>query len=102
MTEVLLAGTVFMAVLGCACLALSQERHWQVVTGETTNSGSAQRNAGLLLLSGSLCLSIVRDSIAFAILFWPLMLGAGAMATVAALTWSPWLLRPLTRFFNRA
>ncbi|WP_082992774.1 DUF3325 family protein [Erythrobacter sp. QSSC1-22B] len=102
MSEALLAGAVLMAFLGCACLALSQERHWTVSTGKPPISELAQRNAGLLLLAGSLGLSVARDGFTFAILFWPLIVGVGAIATSATLTWRPWLLRPLALLFNRA
>lgn len=88
------------AFLGWACLALSQERHWQAVTSISSPPNVSLRRVGsfLIMLSGLLVLA--RDGLSFGVLFWPLLLGATALFLPAILAWRPSLLRPLASAFS--
>jgi hypothetical protein len=98
----LLVLAALSAFSGCAMLALSQERHWQAVSGATCGPPARVRRSGWLLITISLIMCIWRDGGSFAALLWPLMLMLGALATAATLTWQPAVLRFLTRLFQSA
>jgi hypothetical protein len=100
MTAALFLAAAFTAWLGCACLALSQERHWKAVTGGAPPRTKSLRITGWLLVAASLALCIARDGGSFAALMWPLLLAGGALATAALLTWRPAWLRPLAWAFG--
>lgn len=97
----LLAAAALATSLGCACLALSQDRHWKTVTAAPRRPALPLRLAGFALLGSSLAACIARDGGGFAALMWPLLFAAGALATAALLTWRPAALRPVARVFAR-
>jgi hypothetical protein len=99
MTFLLFTCAVISAIVGCALLALSQERHWKAVTGKAQGAGQRFRLAGWLLLIASLVCCILCDGASFAALLWPLLAMLAAFAVAAALTWRPALLHPLASMF---
>lgn len=101
MNTALLIGAILAATLGSAMLALSQQRHWKAVTGLTTPAGKLPRRLGWLLLAASLVLVILRDGASFGVLFWPMLVGLGALLTAAALTWAPGWMKPLASWCVR-
>jgi hypothetical protein len=97
MSALLLSGALLTAVLACVLLALSQQRHWQAVTGNPSEPRRLPRHLGALLLTVSIGLAILRDGASFAALFLPVMFGAAALITAMVLTWAPHVLRPIAR-----
>lgn len=93
----MLLGAALAALLGCALLALSQQRHWQAVTRSPSAPGRAPRRLGALLLTVCVVLTILRDGASFAALFSPVLIGSAALITAMVLTWAPHMLRPITR-----
>ncbi len=88
------------ALLGCAALALSQERHWKAVAMRASPPPRAVRPLGWALVTASLACCIACDGASFAALLWPLLVGGAALGVAAALTWRPALLRPITALFG--
>ncbi len=101
MSVVLLVGALLAATFGSALLALSQQRHWHAVMGTSAPPGGLPRRLGWLLIAASLVLVLLRDGASFGALFWPLLIGLGAMLTAAALTWAPGAMKPLAKWFVR-
>lgn len=99
MSAALLISALLAAFLGSASLALSQRKHWQVVTSSSSTPGQAPRRAGWSLLGASFLLTILRDGASFGALFWPMLLGLSVMVTALLMTWAPQALRPLARSF---
>jgi hypothetical protein len=97
MSALLFTGAVLAAMAGCACLALSQERHWKAVIGTAPQARRPFRVAGWALLGLSLACCILFDGASFAALLWPLLVMLAALATAAVLTWRPGFFRPLAR-----
>lgn len=83
---------------GCLALALSQQRHWKAATRSSTRPPRWFRLSGWGLIAASLGLLIVRDGVSFAVLFWPLLVGAAALVTAGLLSWNPTLLNPLANW----
>lgn len=86
------------SLVGCACLALSQDRHRLAVAGDRRHpprTPGHTRSLGWYLLAASLLACTLRDGGAFAALLWPLLVGASAFAVALTLTYRPELLRPL-------
>lgn len=98
MSATLLVGAVLAAFLGSALLALSQKRHWLAVTGALLRTNWPMRSLGWVMISTSLVLAVLRDGPSFAILFWPMLVGLGAMVTSAILTWMPSALKPVMKW----
>ncbi len=84
---------------GCALLALSQARHWQIVTRSPGMPPHTLRVAGRSLLLASLVICILRDGLSFAALLWPMLAMAGALGVTALLTWRPNTLRRLAQLW---
>lgn len=88
--------------LGFALLALSQDRNWELVTGQRdvpAGRAVALRIAGYGLLAAALplALALARDGASFGSILWGVGLSFAALATVATLTWRPAWLKPLAR-----
>ena len=93
--------TAWLAALGgCLALALSQHRHWQAATRNGSLPPRWARRSGWSLTAASLGLLIMRDGVSFAMLFGPLLIGVGALITVAILTLKPAILAPLAKLLN--
>lgn len=97
MSALLFTCAVLAAMAGCACFALSQERHWKAVAGTAPHARRPLRIAGWALLTASLACCILCDGASFAALLWPLLVMLAALSTAAVLTWRPGLLHPLAR-----
>lgn len=101
MPEAILLVLIFAACyLGFALLALSQDRNWELVTGQRdvpAGRAVALRIAGYGLLAAGLPLALARDGASFGSILWGVGLSLAALATVATLTWRPAWLRPLAR-----
>ena len=101
MPEAVLLVLIFAACyLGFALLALSQDRNWELVTGQRdvpAGRAVALRIAGYGLLAAALPLALARDGASFGSILWGVGLSLAALATVATLTWRPAWLRPLAR-----
>ena len=83
--------------IGFAVLALSQDRHWQRITGTRLRPPGAMlsRTAGFSLLMAGFFLAIVLDGPGFGSLLGVAMLTSGALIVVCMLTWRSHWLRPL-------
>lgn len=105
MLETLALGLVFwLAVLGFALLALSQERHWSHVAQSNRPPALvliAQRAIGLIAIFGALPLCTAVEGASFGSLLWAVLLSAAAAAVALALTWAPGLLASVERFCLR-
>jgi hypothetical protein len=99
MTFVLTITTLVAATSGCMLLALSQRRHWQAVTGTASQARSSVRPAGWGLIGVSLVMAVMREGTSFGALLWPMLIGGGALITVAILTLKPEMLTPLAKLF---
>lgn len=92
----------FVACIGaCACLALSQLRHWRTL-GDRTSPPTALGIAGWVLLFAGLIACVVADGGSFAALMWPLMFASSAFLVAMALSYRPQLLLPLARVVRRS
>lgn len=100
MSMLLLLVAVLAALFGCALLALSQPRHWQAMTHTRSEPGSTPQRLGVLLLTASIVLTILRDGASFAALFSPVLIGSAALVTAMVLTWCPRVLRPITKMIT--
>ena len=96
----LLALAAICALIGCACLALSQNRNWRTVMGKGQASGFT-RPLGWTLIGVSLVLCIIRDGGSFAALLWPLLLAAAGFAVAMLLAYAPSGLKPMASLFMR-
>ncbi|MFO6431620.1 DUF3325 domain-containing protein [Erythrobacter sp. W302b] len=100
MTALLFTCAMLTAIAGCACLALSQERHWKAVSGTAPHARRTLRVAGWAQLGLSLASCILCDGASFAALLWPLLVMLAALVMAAVLTWRPRLLHPLARLLS--
>lgn len=85
---------------GFACMALSQDRHWQsVMAGLQLKRRLAirLRCAGGFALAVGLALALLRDGPSFGSLLWVLLLAAGASAVAFTLSWRAGWLRPVAQ-----
>lgn len=98
MSMVLLIAAGLAGLGGCLALALSQHRHWQAAMRSGSLPPRWARRLGWSLIAASLGLLIMRDGASFAMLFWPLLIGAGALLTAGLLSWKPTLLSPLSKW----
>ncbi|MEW6453905.1 MAG: DUF3325 domain-containing protein [Pseudomonadota bacterium] len=76
------------ACLGFACLALSQQRHWETATGGKPHPAALiwpLRSAGVVLLAVSCVIAIVRDGPDCGALLWGTTLSVAAFGIVATL-----------------
>ena len=95
---ILLIAAWLVGLGGCLALALSQHRHWQAATRRGSLPPRWARRSGWGLIATSLGLLIMRDGVSFAMLFWPLLIGAGAFVTAGLLSLKPTLLSPLAKW----
>ena len=96
----LLFGIFLVLYLGFAALAMSQDRHWQRLSGDKQcprRTAIALRAVGWMLLGTGLVLALLRDGGGFGTLLFGTGISIGALAVVATLTWQASLLRPLAR-----
>lgn len=98
MSMILLIAAWLVGLSGCLALALSQHRHWQAATRSGSLPPRWARRSGWSLSAASLGLLIMRDGVSFAMLFWPLLIGAGALVTAGLLSLKPTLLSPLAKW----
>lgn len=101
--DLLLVAIFSAAYLSFALLALSQVRHWRVVFDKalpTQREVLLLRSLGILMLSISLALSLVRDGASFGSLLWITMIGVAALAVALTLAWRPRWLRPAGKLFS--
>lgn len=97
--SIILVITAWLAALGgCLALALSQHRHWQAAARSGSLPPRWARRSGWSLTAASLGLLIMHDGVSFAMLFWPLLIGAAALVTAGLLSWKPALLSPLAQW----
>lgn len=101
MLELLLDGSLLaLHLLGLACLALAQDKHWK------TLSIYSARQAWVVPIGwGSLALSLllawVSQGPAFGSLIWLLLLPPTGFALAFTLAWRPQWLRPLGKALSR-
>lgn len=101
--DLLLVAIFSAAYLSFALFALSQVRHWRVVFDKalpTQREVLLLRSLGILMLSISLALSLVRDGASFGSLLWITMIGVAALAVALTLAWRPRWLRPIGKLFS--
>lgn len=101
--DLLLVAIFSTAYLSFSLFALSQVRHWRVVFDKalpTQREALLLRSLGILMLSISLALSLVRDGVSFGSLLWITMIGMAALAIALTLAWRPRWLRPAGKLFS--
>lgn len=85
------------AIIGLACLSLSQDKHWRVVRPSKTAVPRVRElrmvGYGLLVVCAALC--IARDGISFSLILWPLTVGISAIVIGMTIAYRPVLLKPL-------
>lgn len=88
---------------GCLLLAMSQNRNWKNVHGESRiqHKKKVARRTGGSLLAVSLLLCILRDG-GFAALLWPLLLYASSIAVTLILAFFPRGLRSATGWLDKS
>ena len=96
----LIASLLVFYLLGLACLALAQDKHWKALVI------NAQRQAYVAPIGwGSLALSLLLawtyQGMAFGSLIWLLLLPPGGYALTFTLVWRPQWLRQLARRLSR-
>ncbi|MDX1366474.1 DUF3325 family protein [Pseudomonas sp.] len=96
----LIASLLIFYLLGLACLALAQDKHWKEL------NVYSQRQAWTTPIGwGSLALSLLLawayQGAAFGSLFWVLLLPPSGYALAFTLAWRPQWLRPLARLLSR-
>ena len=87
------------AFLGCALLAISQDRNWRTVMGGSPRPTTAQiaRWTGWVFVFSALVACVMRDGGSFAALLWPLLLALAAFAVAMILAYEPRLLKFIGR-----
>lgn len=96
----LIASLLIFYLLGLACLALAQDKHWNEL------HVYSQRQAwtapvGWISLTLSLLLTWVYQGAAFGSLIWMFLLPPSGYALVFTLAWRPQWLRPLAKLLSR-
>jgi hypothetical protein len=101
----LLAAVIATAYGGFALLALSQRKHWTLITGSTMCPLSVVRGfraGGSVLLALSFAVALWRDGVSFGALLWSIVISVAAIAVAFTLTWRPhWLRRIATLLRSR-
>lgn len=97
----LVASLLALHLLGLACLALTQDKHWKLL------SIHSRRQAWVAPIGwGSLALSLLlawtSQGAPFGSLIWLLLLPPSGCALALTLAWRPQWLRPLVRLLSRA
>lgn len=92
-----LLAAIGAALLGCAYLALSQDKHRRSVLarGAKPPAVSTMRLFGWVLVMASLMLCVAGDGAGFAALLWPLIVGGAAVVIAIVLAYRPIWLRTL-------
>lgn len=101
--SLLLVAIFSAAYLSFALFALSQVRHWRVVLDKalpTQKEVLALRSLGILMLSTSLALSLMRDGAGFGSLLWITIISMAAFAIALTLAWRPRWLCPIGKLFS--
>jgi Protein of unknown function (DUF3325) len=89
--------------LGFVALALSQERHWNLVSGlplAQRLGGRGLAGVGLLLQACALMGLLRSQGPGFGSLLWTVMLTFNAMTVAFVLTWRPQWLAPVARWLQ--
>lgn len=96
-----IGGSLALHLLGLACLALAQDKHWQALglLGQRHPWGSL---IGCCSLALSLLLAWAARGAAFGSLIWLLLLPPSGYALAFTLAWRPQWLRPLGKVLIRA
>lgn len=96
----LITSLLVLYLLGLACLALAQDKHWK------TLNVYSQRQAWIAPIGwGSLALSLllawIYQGVAFGSLMWVLLLPPSGYVMVFILAWRAQWLRPLAKLLSR-
>lgn len=96
----LITSLLVLYLLGLACLALAQDKHWK------TLNVYSQRQPWIAPIGwGSLALSLllawIYQGVAFGSLMWVLLLPPSGYVMVFILAWRAQWLRPLARLLSR-
>mgnify|MGYP005859170229 CR=1 FL=1 len=91
---------MLLSFLGMVFLALSQAKHWRVITAEAETPPAMARPAGWALLFAALVPCILRDGASFAALTWPLLLAVAALTVSIFLAFCPARIRPFARLLG--
>lgn len=101
MFELMLGGSLLaLYLLGLACLALAQDKHWRAL-------GILDQRRPWITLLGCFCLALslllawAYQGVAFGSLIWLLLLPPSGYALVFTLAWRPQWLRPLAKLLGR-
>ena len=97
MSVMLLILAFMCSLVGCAYLAISQDRNFRLVQDDANRRAPSRklRPLGFVLLFLALCGCLLRDGVSFAALLWPLMLGISAVVVAQILSFRPAFLKPL-------
>lgn len=95
----LVAGLLALHLIGLACLALAQQKHWQTLQ---LHGSCPVRVApiGWAAMALSLLLTWASLGVAFGSLIWLLLLPPSGYALVFTLAWRPQWLQPLARLLR--
>lgn len=93
----LFALAVLSALLGCAFLALSQNRNWRDIVSCKPSERMTRlaRMAGCTFVFASLVFCVIRDGASFAALLWPLLFATAAFTIAMTLAYQRGLMGPL-------
>lgn len=104
MSNIALIVTAFAsAISGGACLALSQDRHWRSMglAPSVVAPTVKLRSIGSLFLVLCFVICVLRDGASFALILWPLTVGAAIISIGLVLTYKPATLGPLARIASK-
>jgi type III secretory pathway component EscU len=89
--------SALLSLLGCSCLALSQEKHALAILGKGAQlpAASACRRWAFACLLLALVFQLLGSTGDFVIVLYPMFLGVGALIAALAIAFSPDWLRPL-------
>lgn len=101
MLDLLLGGGLLaLHLLGLACLALAQDKHWKTL-GNHSRRQAWVAPIGWCSLTLSLLLAWVYQGAAFGSLIWLFLLPPSGYALAFMLAWRPQWLQPLARLLSR-
>lgn len=96
----LIASLLIFYLLGLACLALAQDKHWNELTVYSQRQAWTTPVAWVSLAL-SLLLAWAYQGVAFGSLIWVLLLPPSGYTLVFTLAWRPQWLRPLAKLLSR-
>lgn len=106
MQVIALLTAALLALAGCALYALSQDKHWNVIAkakpspeqptssqpnpSKLTPAKKTQlKQLSLLAITLSLVVLVLSQGLGFAVLLWPLMIGAAIFSVALVLAYKP-------------